>query len=231
MNRSVTRVIYVEDDPALRGILTNLLRHRSELEIVGAFGTSSEALECAQEEPIDAALLDLNLGADALNGIELGIQLRAAPAGNAPPADQVPRPGVVIMTQYQVPEFLVRLEPELRHGWSFLSKRADINPRYLSDVLVASARGLNVVDPTMLDRSGDGAAARLTPRQREAISLAAQGLEAATIAERLDIKPAAARQELSRAYAVLVPDPPVGADIRTLAVLAWLRETRGHADQ
>ena len=50
--------------------------------------------------------------------------------------------------------------------------------------------------------------------------------DANAIAERMRITPSAARQDLSRSYAILVPDPPAGADLRTLAVLRYLRETR-----
>lgn len=219
MKTNPTRILYVEDDPALRGILGTLLGNRPEIEVVCSCANSTDALGFAETHPVDAALLDLNLGADSLNGIDLGVALRSLH----------PDIGVVVMTQHQVPEFLTRLEPTQRRGWSFLLKRADISPGYLADVITSSARGLNIVDPTMLDRSGDGAAERLSPRQRQAMSLISQGLDAVTIAERLEIKPAAARQELSRAYSVLVPEPPAGADIRTLAVLAWLRETRGTA--
>jgi hypothetical protein len=36
------------------------------------------------------------------------------------------------------------------------------------------------------------------------------------------------RQELSKAYAVLVPEPTPGTDLRTSAVLAYLRATHPH---
>ena len=213
------RVIYVEDDPALRGILTAILGSRRDLDIVATAGSPREAMAAADETGFDVALLDLSLGDDSMSGLELGVALR----------QRFPGVGIVILSQYQVPAFLTRFDDEQRHGWSFILKRADLHPNYLSDVLHSTARGLNVIDPLMVKRQmGEQASAvsLLTPRQREIMALAAEGLDAPAIARRLDLTHGVVRQELSRSYQVLVPDSPEGADLRTLAVLRYLRETR-----
>lgn len=213
------RVLYVEDDPALRGILTVILGSRNDLEIVATASSPSEALSAADGLSFDVALLDLALGDDDMSGIELGMALR----------EQRADLGVVILSQHQVPAFLTRFGDEQRHGWSFILKRADLQPNYLSDVLHSTARGLNIVDPQMVKRQlGEqvSAVSRLTQRQRDIMVLAAEGIDAPTIARRLDFTHGVVRQELSRCYQVLVPDPPEGADLRTLAVLRYMRETR-----
>ncbi|MGI9197153.1 MAG: response regulator [Candidatus Nanopelagicales bacterium] len=213
------RVLYVEDDPALRGILSTILTSRKDLQVVATAGSPSEALTTAAGVEFDVALLDLALGDDEISGIELGITLR----------ERRPEIGVVVLSQHQVPAFLTRFDDEQRHGWSFILKRADLHPNYLSDVLHSTARGLNVVDPAMVKRQlGEQAPAvsHLTQRQRDIMALASEGLEAPTIGKRLDLTPGVVRQELSRTYQVLVPDPPEGADLRTLAVLRYVRETR-----
>lgn len=213
------RVIYVEDDPALRGILTAILGSRRDLDIVATAGSPREAMAAADETGFDVALLDLSLGDDSMSGLELGVALR----------QRFPGVGIVILSQYQVPAFLTRFDDEQRHGWSFILKRADLHPNYLSDVLHSTARGLNVIDPLMVKRQmGEQASAvsLLTPRQREIMALAAEGLDAPAIARRLDLTHGVVRQELSRSYQVLVPNSPEGADLRTLAVLRYLRETR-----
>ena len=221
---SALRVLYVEDDPALRGILTAILGSRKDLEIVVTAGSPVEALAAAEVTDFDVALLDLSLGEDNLSGIELGIALR----------EQRPSIGVVILSQYQVPTFLTRFAEDQRQGWSYILKRADLHPNYLSDVLHSTARGLNVVDPLMVKgqvSDQQPAVSLLTTRQRDIMGLAAEGLDAPTIAKRLDLTHGVVRQELSRAYQVLVPDPPEGADLRTLAVLRYVRETREHGQR
>lgn len=218
------RVLYVEDDPALRGILTAILGSRRDLDVVATAGSPREALILGGETTFDVALLDLSLGDDAKSGIDLGVALRT----------QRPEIGVVILSQHQVPAFLTRFDEEQRHGWSFILKRADLHPNYLSDVLHSTARGLNVVDPAMVKRQmGERAPAvsMLTARQRDVMALASEGLDAPTVAKRLNLTPGVVRQELSRTYQVLVPDPPEGADLRTLAVLRYLRETRDYGQR
>lgn len=213
------RVLYVEDDPALRGILATVLDARADLSVVAAVGSSDAALAAARERDLDVALLDLALGEDERTGIELGIELRALH----------PAIGIVILSQHRVPGFLARMGEGQRKGWSFILKRADLAPQYLSDVLHSTVRGLNVIDPEMVGLDGPDARlalARLSPRQREIMGLAAEGLDAPTIASRIGSSSAAVRQELSRSYQVLVPDPPAGADLRTLAVLRYVREAR-----
>ncbi|MFM1964643.1 MAG: hypothetical protein RL134_368 [Actinomycetota bacterium] len=218
------RVLYVEDDPALRGILTAILGSRRDLEVVVTAGSPAEALAAAEAAAFDVALLDLSLGDDAMSGIELGIALRA----------KWPDVGVVILSQYQVPTFLTRFAEDQRQGWSYILKRADLHPNYLSDVLHSTARGLNVVDPLMVKgqvSDHQPAVSQLTPRQRDIMALASEGLDAPTIAKRLDLTHGVVRQELSRAYQVLVPEPPDGADLRTLAVLRYVRETREYGQR
>lgn len=213
------RILYVEDDPALRGILATVLDARQDLEVVAAVATSEAALGAARDLAPDAALLDLALGEGERTGIELGVQLR----------EIHPEIGIVILSQHRVPGFLTRMGDGQRRGWSFILKRADIRPQYLSDVLQSTVRGLNVIDPEMVgleESVADTAIGRLTPRQREILALAADGLDSPSIARRLGTTPAAIRQELSRSYQVLVPDPPAGADLRTLAILRYLREAR-----
>ena len=94
-----------------------------------------------------------------------------------------------------------------------------------------SSAGSRIVDPEILaarqQTSGDPVEA-LSARQREIMSLAAAGRDANAIAAELHLAPGSVRQELSKAYAVLVPEPTPGTDLRTSAVLAYLRATHPH---
>lgn len=217
-----TRVIYVEDDPALRGIVSGMLKAHPELEIVATCASSSEALE-QQVERCDVALLDLALGPNSMTGTELGLAMRQRNSNI----------GIVIFSQHVVPDFTQNLSEDLRWGWSFIEKRGDIDAGFLVEVLRATARGLNVVDPNMAlarAQAGPSPIEQLTGRQREILALAATGLDATGIAEELGLAAVTVRQDLSKAYAILVPDPKPGTDLRTTAVLRYLRETRGAID-
>lgn len=219
-----TRVMYVENDPTLRGIIARNLESSDQIELVASHASSVEALADPAMLKIDVALLDLALGPDSLNGTELGIAIRS----------KNPNAGIVIFTQHMVPDFLAQLPEEFQWGWSCIEKRADLENDYLVDVLRATARGLNVVDPKMqLARAAMETSPidRLSARQREVMALAASGLDAPAIAESLSLAAVTVRQDLSKAYAVLVPNPKAGTDLRTSAVLKYLKETRLYSDE
>lgn len=214
-------VLYVEDDPTLRGILTDLMRTAPEINVVASVATSTEALQIAREQRVDVALLDLALGDGELTGIELGIRIR----------ELRPDTGIVILSQHVVPDFISQLPDRYREGWSFIAKRADLRLPRLVETILATSRGLNVVDPEVLAARREthgNPVEQLTPRQREIMALAAAGRDATAIASELSLAPGTIRQELSKAYAVLVPDPTPGTDLRTSAVLAYLRATHAH---
>ena len=216
---SVLDVLYVEDDPALRGILGTVLEMAPQIRIAASVGSSGEAVAWAAAHVFQVALLDLSLGPHDVTGVELGHHLR----------ELYPRIGVVILSQHSVPDFVSRLPRDQQRGWSFVEKRADLRASYLVDVLLATARGLNVIEPGAVDVRTDSDVSvidRLTFRQQQVMALAATGLDGPAIATRLDLAPGTIRQELSKAYQVLVPDPGPGTHLRTSAVLAYLREAR-----
>lgn len=218
-----TRVLYVEDDPALRGILSTALNAHPMVEVLTAVGSASDALEKADAFNFDVALLDLALGRDSMSGYELGLALRR----------KQEHIGIVLFSQHSLAGFLSDLPEGDRWGWSVLQKRADVDVNYLIDVLKSTARGLNIIDPLIADaRAADraGVLGRLSSRQREIMSLASSGLDATAIADRLGLAAVTIRQELSRVYTVLVPDPKPGTDLRTTAVLRYLRESREATD-
>ena len=88
--------------------------------------------------------------------------------------------------------------------------------------------GLNVSDPNAVFETNvsDNLASQLSTRQRQVISLAATGLDATEIAKQLGLAAVTVRQELSKCYKILIPNPRPGTDLRTAAVLRYLRETR-----
>lgn len=217
-----TRVLYVENDPALRGILAYALQQHPDLELNAAVGDADAALAAAREYHFDVALLDLALGGDSMNGHELGLALREI-------TNDI---GIVIYSQHAVSDFTRTLPEDIRSGWSVIQKRADIGIDHLADVLRATARGESVIDTQILKAREESAVSpieQLTLRQRQIMALAASGLDANAIAEELHLAPVTIRQELSRIYAILVPNPKRGTDLRTTAVLRYLRETRRYA--
>lgn len=207
-----TRLLYVENDPVLRSMMTSLLAGLPGIEVVASVGGSDEAL--AVEGPLDVALLDWALGPESLNGVELGHALR----------DRDDDVGIVILSQHYAWDFH-GANGRVDMGWSYVEKRVNLDPAYLAKVLKATAAGLSVVEPS-IDRGRAPASvdrlSQLTSRQRQIMSIAATGVDANVIAERTGLRPVSVRKELSECYRVLVPDAAPGTDLRTAAVVAWI---------
>ncbi len=213
-----TRVMYVENDHALRQFLHQALSQHKDLEIIGSFAGSDEALDRALVRKADVALLDFGLETNGLNGIELGIALRTI-------NEYI---GIVIYSQYKVHKMFKRVPPSMRNGWSFFEKSGEMSADDYAKIIketsvskgnweeFASLAEENV-DPDM-NRYYD-----LSSRQRSIIALMAQGVSVQEIGTRLDLSYAYVRKELSRAYSVLLPDAQEGEDFKTLAILKYLQ--------
>ena len=115
------------------------------------------------------------------------------------------------------------MPPRERDGWSFIQKGSDIGVEELVEVLESAVGGVSRIETTWSTRPAVDVLGELSPRQREVMALAASGYDAVGIAERLHLAHVSVRRELSLAYRVLVPNPPAGTDLRTVAVLAYLR--------
>ena len=210
-----TRVIYVENDPALCGIMATLLGQRPELEIVLACSSPAEALAFTGVARADVALLDLALGPGVMNGVDLGLALR----------ELNPDIGIVLHSQYPLDFATDRVPADQLFGWSTMKKSADIDLDAVVRLLRETARGMGI-RPEVEGEPESSPRERLTARQRAIMGMVASGMSARQVAERLGDSQEAVRQELTRAYRVLVPEGAEGEDRRTQAVLAYVRLTR-----
>jgi two-component system response regulator DesR len=211
-----TRVIYVENDPALRGVVTRSLRSAEGIELLLESGSAREALAADEVVRADVALLDLALGAEELNGIDLGLGLRQRNADI----------GIVLHSQYSMRNLARRVPEAQRMGWSFIPKTGDMRTEDLVAILRATARGISHDEADSAAGAGEHSLLeQLSDRQRAIMALAATGLTAPEISARLGTSHDVVRKELSRSYRILVPDA-AGGDLRTLAVLAYLQLVR-----
>ena len=216
-----TKLIYIENDSALRRILGQMLEQSSELEVVGTYANSDEALDRVLVRKADVALIDFSLDQNGLNGIELGIALRNI-------NEYI---GIVIYSQYSVSQMVSRVPKAMRNGWSFFDKSAEMELEdYVKIIkLTSSGKGnwenvsAGEVENVEVQSS---IYFQLSPRQRSIMSLSAQGKGAQDIAVQLDLSYSYVRKELSRAYAVLLPNAASSDDLKTAAVLKYMELMR-----
>ena len=206
-----TRVIYVENDPALRGIMSSLLDETGDIELLLSTGIAHEALDPSIVEKADVALLDLALGTAQMNGIDLGLAMRAI-------NDNI---GIVIHSQFRLNTVSRTVPADALIGWATLAKSGDLDMDMLVHTLRETARGItnvpdagSLLEPSPLEQ--------MTMRQRAVMGMAAAGVASPEIARRLNISHDAVRQDLSAVYRILIPDATSSDDRRTRAVLAYL---------
>jgi len=213
-----TRVMYVENDHALRQFLHQSLAKHQDVEIIGSFAGSDEALDRALVRKADVALIDFGLETNGLNGIELGIALRTI-------NEYI---GIVIYSQYKVHKMFKRVPPSMRNGWSFFEKSGEMSTDDYVKIIkeTAVSKGNWEEFASLAEENADPDMNRyydLSSRQRSIIALMAQGVSVQEIGTRLDLSYAYVRKELSRAYSVLLPDAQEGEDFKTLAILKYLQ--------
>jgi two-component system response regulator DevR len=75
------RLLVVDDHPAMRAGLRDLLSEEADFEVVAVSASAEAALEVAECEPVDVAIVDYQLG--GRNGLWLSRKLKRLPA---PPA-------------------------------------------------------------------------------------------------------------------------------------------------
>lgn len=218
---TVTRMLYIENDAALRNVLGGMLSKSPELEMLGSFGRADEVMQRDLVLKADVALIDFSLDPNGLNGVELGIALRNI-------NEYI---GIVIYSQFTVRPMVNRVPRQMRSGWSFFDKSATMDTSDYVKILKFTSAGKGNWEDVL---ASDGEAQEnessiffsLSPRQRSIMSLTSQGKSAQEIAAQLDLSYSYVRKELSRAYSVLVPNPVPGDDLKTAAVLKYMELMR-----
>src|SRR5579871_690606 len=93
------RILLVEDESLIAMMMDETLRELN-FEVVGPFGTVREALAAIEREPVDAGLLDINLGGEMAYPIARLLEARKVPfvfmTGYGPETISAPFPGVQV---------------------------------------------------------------------------------------------------------------------------------------
>jgi DNA-binding NarL/FixJ family response regulator len=211
------RLLYAENDSALRRILGEMLSKSAKLDLVGSFSNTDEMLDRELVRRADVALIDFALDQNGLNGIELGIALRNI-------NEYI---GIVIYSQYSVSRMVSRVPAAMRNGWSFFDKSAEMDLSDYVEIIELTASGngnwASISDGKQKNSEAQASIYfQLTPRQRSIMSLSSQGKSAKEIAVQLNLSYAYIRKELSRSYAILLPDATGSDDLKTAAVLRYI---------
>jgi DNA-binding NarL/FixJ family response regulator len=221
------RVVVAEDGGLFRAALTRLLIEAG-FEVPAAVG-DAEALwaavdagrdgEAAAGEGVDVAIVDIRMPPTFTDeGLRVAERIRASGL----------RTGVLVLTQSADVGHAVRLLADARGGIGYLLKDRVADLDELVDAVRRVAAGGTVVDPTVVATLVSRARARervevLTPREREVLSLMAEGRSNLGIAERLVVTEKTVETHVASILGKLGLEAEPDDHRRVLAVLAYLR--------
>ncbi len=220
------RVVFAEDDYLVREGTAALLEQAEEVDIVEAVADLDALLAAVERHEPDAVLTDIRMPpTKTTEGIQAALMIRREHPGT----------GVVVLSQYAEEEYAYELLKDGAEGLGYLLKErvADVEDivRALRDV----AAGGSVLDPRVVEglvarreRESTSPLARLTEREREVISLMAEGKNNAAIAASLYLTERAIEKHINSLFHKLGLSEEPNVHRRVMAVLTFLRQGGGH---
>jgi DNA-binding NarL/FixJ family response regulator/class 3 adenylate cyclase len=219
-DRGVARVrVVVADDSVLfrEGVVRVL--EDAGCDVIATAGTADELIERIRSDPPDVAVTDIRMPPTHTNeGLIAAATIR----------EEFPTVGVLVLSQFVETRHVVRL---LEAGPAFIGyllkdRVADVDE--LVDGLRRVARGGSVIDPEvvsqLLRRSREvDPIEQLTDREREVLSLMAEGRSNLAIGERLFLSPKTVETHVGHIFEKLGLLPAHDDHRRVLAVVAYLR--------
>ncbi len=190
------RVVVADDQALVRGGFAALLDAQDGIEVVGEAADGEQAVRICRELGPDVVMMDIRM--PVLDGLAATRQIAADPA--------LAGVRVVVLTTFELDEYVFEA---MRSGATgFLVKHTE--PADLVKAVRVVAGGDALLSPSVTRRLvaefalrakpaiDAGRLTELTDREREVMTLVAEGLTNAEIAERLFLSPATARTHVSR---------------------------------
>lgn len=192
------RILIADDHPIFRFGMRTLLTSMPDMTVVGEAVTGEEAVQLVETLLPDAVLMDIHM--PGMSGIDATASIRT----------QHPRTAVLIVTMLDDDSVFAAMRAGAR---GYLLKGAE--PTETLRAIRAVASGEAIFSPGVAERvmhyfahpavsSTHGVSlAQLSEREREVLTLIAQGLTNATIAVRLILSPKTIRNYISEIYSKL----------------------------
>ena len=210
------RVVLFEDSVLLREGLARLFEEAGYVT-AGAWGDAEDVVARVRGARADVAILDVRLPPGFRDeGIRAALAVRAA----------LPGVGILVLSQYVEGVYARELLAGGEGGVGYLLKdRVTSLDEFTDAVRRVRERG-TVLDPLVVQgllSARPDPLSTLTPRERDVLTLMAEGRSNASIAERLFIGVGAVEKTISAIFAKLGLEESGTEHRRVLAVLAFLQ--------
>src|SRR5687768_11084941 len=212
------RVVVAEDVMLTREGIVRLLED-ADVEVVGQAEDPDALLRQVRHAKPDAAIVDIRMPPTHTDeGLVAAQRIRS----------EHPDVGVLLLSQYVEPSYALRLLEEHPERIGYLLKERVFDVAVLVDALRRLVDGETVIDPTIVSRllarrRRADPLSELTPREREVLSLVAEGLSNRAIAARLYITERTVEAHTKQVFLKLDLGADPGTHRRVRAVLAHLR--------
>jgi two-component system, NarL family, response regulator NreC len=180
---SLVRILIADDHPFMRTGLRHVLEEHPEFRIIGEASDGREAVQIAQKEKPEIAILDV--GMPNLNGIEAARQI----------CDSVPSTAIIVLSMHSDESYVLRaLKAGARAYLLKQSAEAD-----LIGAVKAVSQGKSFFSPAISqmmledymrqirDRDVEDTYELLTPREREILQMIAEGKSNKDVANQLNL--------------------------------------------
>ena len=192
------RVALAEDSFIVREGVEQLLSATEEVDVVAACEDLDSLREAVREHEPDVVLTDIRMPPTRSDeGIRFATELR----------DEHPEMGVVVLSQYSEPGYVLRLLEGGSERRAYLLKERVGDRRQLVGAIQAVAEGGAVIDPSVVDvlveaqaRARRSPLAELTPRELEVLRAIAEGRSNAAIAGELVLTKRAVEKHINAIF-------------------------------
>ncbi len=209
------RIVIAEDDPLLREGIGAVLVAEGH-EVVASVGDGDRLLDAVDRHEPDVAVVDVRMPPTHTDeGVRAAVEARRR------------RPGlpVLVLSAYVERAFATDLLAQGSSGLGYLLKERVGRVETFVQALEHVARGGTAIDPEVVAQlvaRPDPRMSRLTAREREVLSLMAEGRGNAAIAQELVVTDGAVHKHIRSIFAKLDLPPSDDADRRVTAVLHYL---------
>lgn len=212
------RVVVAEDVLLTREGIVHVLKEAG-IEVVAEVSDLNSLLRTVHTTLLDAAVVDIRMPPTHTDeGIVAAREIKSA----------FPEVAVLVLSQHLDSGYAMEVLEEHPEGTGYLLKDRIFDGAVLVDALNRVVEGETVVDPTIVSRLLGRRRPRdplesLTPREREVLSLVAEGLSNRGIAERITVTERTVEAHVTSVFLKLNLDGSSNSHRRVLAALTYLR--------
>jgi DNA-binding NarL/FixJ family response regulator len=212
------RVVIADDEVLLREGLDRLLTEAG-FEVVGKAATPDELRRRVELDRPDVAIVDIKMPPTHTDeGLVAAEEIRRLD----------PSVGVLLLSHYLESRYAMRLLQQHPGRVGYLLKERISDIAVLTDAIRRVAEGECVIDPTIVARllgrqRHSGPLTQLTDRERDVLTLMAEGHSNQGICDKLVLSPKTVEAHISQIFSKLGLRDAPGYHRRVLAVLTFLR--------